>query len=56
MAERVAGRRSGEEDQEKREGESESARGRLCDGFLDRLSGLINRDNVDLILTEQESM
>lgn len=28
----------------------------LCDGFLHKLSGLINKDNVDLILSEQESM
>lgn len=29
---------------------------RLCDEFLDRLSGLINKENVDLILSEQEGM
>ena len=28
----------------------------LCDEFLDRLAGLINKDNVNLILSEQEGM
>lgn len=36
--------------------ERDDGRGHLCDGFLDKLSGLINKDNVDLILSEQEDM
>ena len=37
------------------EGSKERA-GHLCDGFLDRLSGLINKENVHLILSEQDGM
>ena len=46
--------REEDEEEDRREGEGEG--GRLCDGFLDRLSGLINRDNVNLVLAEQETM
>lgn len=35
-------------------GEEESVY--MCDGFLHKLSGLINKDNVNLVLSEQEAM
>ncbi|CAI7998447.1 KxDL motif-containing protein 1 [Geodia barretti] len=35
---------------------SKEREGHLCDGFLDRLSGLINKENVHLILSEQDGM
>ena len=34
----------------------DEGKGHLSDAFLDKLAGLINKDNVNLILSEQEAM
>lgn len=64
MAELLRQQRREEEDEEEedveRKEEKEEEDGnesrRLCDGFLDRLSGLMNKENADLILSEQDNM